>query len=229
MAGWSASQRRDLIGLGIVLGAMNASFYLAIARLPLGTVGAIEFLGPIALAAVGVRSIHNAAALGLAIVGVGLLTNVRVEAEPVGIAFAFANCVLFMLYILLGHRVAQAGGGAAIDRLGAAMLVALVVVMPIGIRDAAPAFGQPLLLLAGAGVGICSSVIPYVCDQLAMARLPRSTFALLLALLPATAVAVGVVVLRQTPTFVEAGAVALIVCAVALHRARNADDRASAA
>jgi len=226
VASWTPGQRRDLIGLGIVLGAMNACFYLAIARLPLGTVGAIEFLGPIVLAAIGVRSARNAAALGLAIVGIGLLTNVRLEGEPLGFAFAFANCILFMLYILLGHRIAQAGRGAGIDRLGAAMLVALVVVMPIGILDAVPVFSQPELLLAGAGVGICSSVIPYVCDQLAMARLPRSTFALLLALLPATAVAVGLIVLRQVPEPVEAGAVALIVAAVALHQTSDVDEGA---
>lgn len=223
VTGWSPSQRRDLIGLGVVLGAMNASFYLAIARLPLGTVGAIEFLGPIVLAAASVRSARNAAALGLAIAGVGLLTNVGVEGEPIGVAFAFANCILFMLYILLGHRVAQDGGGAGIDRLGAAMLGALIVVMPIGIQDAAPAFGRPELLLAGIGVGICSSVIPYVCDQLAMARLPRATFALLLALLPATAVAIGIVVLRQMPTAGEAVAVTLIVTAVALHQTSAGD------
>jgi inner membrane transporter RhtA len=216
VAGWPAGQRRDLLALGVVLGAMNACFYLAIARLPLGTVGAIEFLGPIVLAAIGVRSARNAAALGLAIVGVVLLTNVRLEGDLAGLIFAFANCVLFMLYILLGHRLARHGSG--IDRLAAAMLVALVVVMPIGIRDAASAFRHPELLLAGAGVGICSSVIPYVCDQLAMARLPRSTFALLLALLPATAVAIGVIVLRQTPAAVEAGAVGLIAAAVAIHR-----------
>ncbi|HYI15066.1 MAG TPA: hypothetical protein VEX37_06725 [Thermomicrobiales bacterium] len=226
VAGWSTRQQRDLIGLGIVLGAMNVCFYLAIARLPLGTVGAIEFLGPIVLAAAGVRSARNAGSLGLAIVGVGLLTNVRIEGEPLGFVFAFANCILFMLYILLGHRVAQDGGGAGIDRLGAAMLVALVVVMPIGILDAAPAIGRPELLLAGIGVGICSSVIPYVCDQLAMARLPRSTFALLLALLPATAVAVGVLILRQVPSSIEAGAVTLIVMAVAMHQSTRADDGA---
>ncbi len=101
-----------------------------------------------------------------------------------------------MLYVVLGHRIAQDGGAAGIDRLGAAMLVALVTITPIGITGALPAMAQPLLLLAGIGVGICSSVIPYVSDQLAMARLPRATFALLLSLLPASAALIGILVLR---------------------------------
>jgi len=214
----SWTQRRVLLALGITLGAMNATFYLAIARLPLGTVGGIEFLGPILLAALGTRTLRNGCALVLAVAGAWLLTDVRLAGEPLGFIFAFANCTLFMLYVTLGHRIAQDGGATGIDRLGAAMLIALLVVSPIGFADAAPAFTQPLLLLAGIGVGICSSVIPYVTDQLALARLSRATFALMLALLPAFASVIGVVVLRQIPTPIEALGVALIIGGVALRR-----------
>jgi inner membrane transporter RhtA len=220
---WGATsppERRTLLALGVVLGVMNASFYLAIARLPLGTVGAIEFLGPIALAALGVSSRCNLLALALAVAGVVLLTDVRLAGEPLGFAFAFANCALFAVYIVLGHRLAQAGQ-ARVDRLGAAMLVALAVATPIGFLDAVPAFASPELLLAGIGVGVCSSVIPYVCDQLAMSRLPRATFALLLALLPASAAVIGFVVLRQRPLPVEIATIGLIVVAVAMHRERG--------
>jgi inner membrane transporter RhtA len=216
-------ERRDLIALGVVLGAMNSCFYLALARLPLGTVGAIEFLGPVALAALGFRSRRNVLALGLAAMGGWLLTNVQLAGEPLGLVLAFANCLLFVLYIVLGHRLAGDGAAAGVDRLGAAMLVALVVVTPVGVLGAAPAIRQPELLLAGIGVGICSSVIPYVCDQLAMARLPRASFALLLALLPATAVAVGTIVLRQIPSAVEIGGMVLIVAGVAVHRPTSGD------
>jgi inner membrane transporter RhtA len=215
------SQARDLIALGVVLGAMNSIFYLAIARLPLGTVAAIEFVGPVALAALGARSRRNVLALGLVVVGGVALMDVRLAGEPLGFAFAFANCGLFMLYVVLGHRIARDGGAEGIDRLGAAMLVALVAVMPLGLREAAPAFSEPLLLLAGVGVGVCSSVIPYVCDQLAMARLPRATFALLLALLPATAATIGMLVLRQMPTPAEIAGIALIMGAVAIHQERR--------
>jgi inner membrane transporter RhtA len=217
----SWAQRRLLIALGVVLGLMNACFYLAIARLPLGTVGAIEFLGSILLAALGARTRRNTAALALTVVGVGLLTHVRLAGQPLGFLFAFANCALFMLYVVLGHRIAHDGGAAGIDRLGAAMLAALLIVMPLGLANAAPAFARPPLLLAGVGVGVCSSVIPYVCDQLAMARLPRATFALLLALLPASATVIGPVVLRQVPHSAEIAGVALVICGVAVHQEAN--------
>jgi inner membrane transporter RhtA len=209
---------RTLVALGTVLAAMNACFYQAIDRLPLGTVGSIEFLGPIALAAAGTRSLRNLAALALVIGGVWLLTDVRLSSQPLGLLFAFANCGLFVLYLVLGHRIARDGGSSGIDRLGAAMLVALVAITPLGIASAAPALRDTRLLAAGFGVGVCSSVIPYVCDQLAMARLPRATFALMLALLPATAAAVGAVVLRQVPTIIEATGVFLVIGGVAVHQ-----------
>jgi inner membrane transporter RhtA len=217
LSAWSGAERGTQLALGIVLGLMNACFYLAIARLPLGTVGAIEFLGPIALAALGARGWRNALALLLAIIGVGALTDIRIAGEPIGFVFAFANCALFALYIVLGHRIARAHGNP-VDRLGMAMLVALLAATPIGFVDATVAFSRPELLLAGIGVGVCSSVIPYVCDQLAMARLPRATFALLLALLPAFAALIGFVVLRQRPYPIEIAGIALIVAAVAAHK-----------
>jgi len=212
------AKRRALLTLGIVLALMNACFYLAIARIPLGTVGAIEFLGPITLAALGTRTPRNTAALILAAGGGWLLADVRFGGQPLGFVFAFANCAFFMLYVILGHRIAQDGGAAGIDRLGAAMLVALVTITPIGISGALPAMTKPLLILAGFGVGVCSSVIPYVSDQLAMARLPRATFALLLSLLPASATLIGIVVLRQVPTLIEATGILLVAGGIALHR-----------
>lgn len=218
VAGWTRAQLRTLLALGVVLGLMNACFYEAIARLPLGTVGAIEFIGPVLLAALGARTPRNIAALLLAACGGWVLTGVRLGGEPVGYLFAFANCALFMLYVVLGHRIARDGGAAGIDRLGAAMLVALAAVFPVGFGGALPALRQPYLLLAGIGVGVCSSVIPYVCDQLAMARLSRPTFSLLLALLPASAVLIGILILRQVPTVAEAAGVLLVAGGVALHR-----------
>ena len=212
------TDRVTIVSLGVVLAGMNAIFYEAIARLPLGTVGAIEFLGPIGLAAAGMRTARNFAALALAAAGVFVLTDVRIAGEPLGYVFAFGNCALFVLYVVLGHRIAADGGTTGVDRLGAAMLVAAAAALPVGIRQALPALASLPLLGAAAGVGISSSVIPYVCDQLAMARLSRSTFALMLSLLPATATVVGVVVLHQVPTPIEVGGVALVVAGVATHR-----------
>src|SRR5208282_3969197 len=139
-----AADRRIMLALGVVLAAMNSCFYLAIARLPLGTVGAIEFLGPIGLAAIGLRTRRNVVALGCAAAGVFVLTDVGFASETIGYLFAFANCVLFVLYVVLGHRIASREG--RIDRLGAAMLVAMVAALPIGIADAVPALLDPLLL-----------------------------------------------------------------------------------
>ena len=210
--------RRTLLAVGAVLAVMNTTFYLAVDRLPLSTVGAIEFLGTVILAAAGARTPRNALALILTTGGVAAITAVRITGQPLGFVFAFANCALFMLYIVLGHRIANAGGPGGIDRLGAAMLVAAVIATPWGLGGALPAFGHPVLLLAGAGVGVCSSVIPYVTDQLAMARLARATFSLMLALLPVFATAIGAIVLRQLPTVQDVAGITLVVLGVALHR-----------
>ncbi|WP_233160715.1 EamA family transporter [Actinophytocola xanthii] len=210
--------RTLLVAWGAVLALMNSAFYLAIDRLPLGTVAAVEFLPVVALAAVATRSWRNGLALGLAVTGVYLLSDVRLVGEPLGFAFAAANAALFALYIVLGHRVSRLGDVSGIDGLALAMAVAAVLAAPVGLADALPAFGSPALLAAGIGVGVSSSVVPYVCDQLAMARLARGTYALLVSLLPVTAVVVGVVVLVQVPTAVEVVAVALVVVGVAVHR-----------
>ncbi len=219
------ADRWAVLLMGGVLALMNSVFYEAIARIPLGTVGAIEFLGPIALAAVGLRTGRNLAALALAAAGVYALSHFRIVGQPIGYLFAFANCGLFMLYIVLGHRLASRGDG--VDRLAAAMQVAMVAALPLGIGDAAPAFGSPGLLGAAVGVGISSSVIPYVCDQLAMAKLGRATFSFMLALLPAMAFVIGMVVLRQVPTLVELGSLGLVIGGVALHSDTRRTEAAS--
>ncbi|SMO45276.1 inner membrane transporter RhtA [Geodermatophilus aquaeductus] len=210
--------RRLLLGWGAVLAVMNSCFYLAIDRLPLGTVAAIEFVPVVALAALAVRGVRNAAALGAAVAGVWLLTDVHLVAEPVGVAFAVVNALLFAGYVVLAHRVASSGQVPGLDGLALSMVIASVVALPVGLWQAAPAFLDPVALAAGIGVGIASSVIPYVCDQLAMARLSRATYALMVSLLPATATVVGVVVLTQVPSTLEVLGVALVVAGVALHR-----------
>jgi inner membrane transporter RhtA len=215
-----AEGRRLLVWWGVVLAVMNACFYVAIDRLPLGTVAAIEFVPVIALAALGTRTRRNAAALGLAVIGVSLLTDVRLEGEPVGLAFAFANALLFAIYIVLAHRLARSEALGRLDGLAAAMLLAAIVVTPVAGWSAIPAFADPVALAAGIGVGLASSVIPYVFNQLAMARLPRATYSLMVSLLPATATVVGIVVLAQIPTAVELTGVVLVALAVAAHRER---------
>src|SRR5262252_7732617 len=165
----TARQKWVLAGLGAVLAAMNSVFYPACDHLPLSTVGAIEFLGTVLLAVAGARTRRNLLALVLAVGGVALLTDIRLAGEPAGFAFAFANCALFMLYVVLGHRIANEGPAGrgpltGIDQLAAAMLLAMIAATPFGIAGALPAFSHPAWLLWGAAVGVCSSVIPYVTD-----------------------------------------------------------------
>ena len=242
----SGSQRWTFLALGSVLAGMNFLFYLAIDRLPLATVGAIEFLGVIVLAAIGTRTWRNALALALAIAGVASLTEVRLAGEVWGFVFAFGNCVGFALYIVLGHRVANGrgrradgeggadvvvGGGVGsaatagsgsllrgIDGLGLSMLIAAIVATPFAVGSALPAFTNPLWLLWGVGVGIFSSVIPYALDQLAMARLSRATFAVMLAILPAMATVLGMLVLHQVPTIQDLVGISLIISGVAVRQ-----------
>jgi inner membrane transporter RhtA len=210
--------RRLLMKWGGVLAVMNCCFYISIERLPLGTVAAIEFLPVIVLAALGARTPRNAVALALAVPGVYLLTGVQIGGEPLGVAFAFANAGLFAAYIVLAHRVARYGALSGIDGLAGSMLIAAVVVTPMGGWEVLPAMLDPVALLAGVGVGVSSSVIPYISDQLAMARLSRATYALMVSLLPATATVIGVVVLTQVPSAVEVMGVALVIVGVAVHR-----------
>ena len=229
---WRAAGRLDrgawvsIAGLGATLAVMNVCFYLAISRLPLATVAAIEFTGPIVLAAAGARVRGNLVAVAVAVAGVYLLTHIRFAGDPLGIGCAFANAGLFALYIILAHRVARHSALRGIDGLAAAMLLAFVFVSPVGLGGALRAFTDPVAIAAGAGVGVTSSVIPYVCDQLAMARLPRATYALFVALLPATATVIGVIVLRQFPSITDVAGIVLIMIGVGMHRAEPVEAEA---
>jgi inner membrane transporter RhtA len=221
---WRALARLDrdgralLLAWGCVLAVMNCCFYLAISRQPLATVAAIEFLPVVVLAALGARTLRNVAALALAVPGVYLLTGVQVAVEPLGVAFAFANALLFAAYIVLADRVAKRSGLGGLDGLAGSMLVAAVVVTAPAGWAALPAIGDPAALAVGVGVGVSSSVIPYVTDQLALARLPRATYALMVALLPVVAAVIGVLVLAQVPSRGELAGIALVVAGVAVHR-----------
>ncbi|MFB3135843.1 MAG: DMT family transporter [Rhodospirillales bacterium] len=213
-----ARTRFLLIGLGVCLAVMNTAFYLALERLPMSLVAATEFVGTIGVALYGLRTVRNFAALALAVIGVLMLIDVTWSSDPVGLFWAFLNGALFVGYIVLGHRISERGASGGVERLGAAMAIACLFVTPIGLVQAAGAFGSADLILAGIGVGICSSVIPYVSDQLAMSRLPRASFALMLALLPATATIIGIVVLAQIPGVKDVIGVLLVMFGIAVHK-----------
>jgi inner membrane transporter RhtA len=211
-------EQKLLVAFGIALAAMNCCFYMALSKLPISVVVAIEFSGTITVALYGLKTARNYVALLLAIAGVLILINAKWSTNAAGLAWAFANGCLFVLYIVLGHRVARLSPDGAISRLGAATFVAFLAVSPIGLRQAVQVMQRPVLLLAALGVGVCASVIPYVCDQLAMSRLPRSSFALFLALLPAIATVIGAIILKQIPGPRDIVGLAFVIAGVALHR-----------
>jgi len=214
----SPRSRYLLIGLGVCLAAMNTSFYLALDRLPMSLVAAMEFVGTIGVALYGLRTARNLAALALAVLGACLLIDVKWSSDPLGLFWSFLNGALFVVYIVLGHKISQAGASSGIVQLGAAMAIAALFVLPIGFLQAVKAFASAELIIAGIGVGVCSSVIPYVCDQLAMSRLSRASFALMLALLPATATVIGIIVLAQVPNAQDVAGVLLVMLGVASHK-----------
>lgn len=207
-----------LVGLGACLAVMNVSFYLALERLPMSLVAAMEFVGTLGVALYGLRSGRNLLALVLAVIGVLVLIDVKWASDLVGLGWAALNALLFVGYIILGHKAAEQGAKEGIHTLGASMMIAGIVLVPVGLIEAVRAFDSMSLVLAGIGVGICSSVIPYVCDQLAMARLPRASFALMLALLPATATVIAAVVLVQIPSLQDLAGITLVMIGIAVHR-----------
>jgi inner membrane transporter RhtA len=175
---WRGARLLRAAAFGLATAGMNIAFYEAIARLPLGTAVAVEFCGPVAVAAVASRRPRDVAAVVLAAVGVALIADVRWSGSPSGVLWALAAAALWAAYIVLGKRVA--------------------------------------------GVGVLSSVVPYVLDQVVLRRVGQARFAVLLALLPATATIVGLIALRQVPSPLEGVGIAAVVVAVAL-RSRDGD------
>ncbi|MFL2697475.1 MAG: EamA family transporter [Acidimicrobiales bacterium] len=204
---WTAS-------FGIVLAGMNLCFYLAIDNLPLGNAVAIEFLGPIAVAAAGHRSARNLVALIVASLGVLLLAQVTSEGTVTGVLFALAAGTLWGFYIVLGSKVARTG--AHLDGLGIGMLIGGLAIFPSSLHTIDRAFDSPLLMLVALSTGVLGNVIPYGIDQLVFRRISKTRFAFLQSLLPATAACVGILVLRQKTSIGELVGISLIIFAIGL-------------
>ena len=214
-AAWQG-QRLILAGcFGLVTGLMNVAFYEAIARLPLGTAVAVEFCGPVVVAALGLRRTRDLAALVLAATGVTLIADVRLAGSRTGLLLALLAALMWAGYIVLGKWVARGGSGLDDMTVGFALAVALLCPLAVG---TAPAWVSPNLLVLAAGVGLLSTVLPYAWDQIVLRRIDPSQFALLLALLPAAASVVGFLVLRQLPGPMEAAGILAIAVAVVAAR-----------
>jgi inner membrane transporter RhtA len=199
---------------GLVTAVMNLAFYESIARLPLGTGVALEFAGPVAVAALGSRTRRDVAALLLVVCGVLLIADVRWSGSTLGVLFALAAAALWAGYILLSRRVATAGVG--VDGLAVGFAVATVVLSPLALGTG-PVWASPRLLVLGIGVGVLSTAVPYALDQVVLRRgVGGATFAVLSALLPVTATVTGLVLLAQVPNLPEALGILAVVAGVAL-------------
>jgi inner membrane transporter RhtA len=205
---------------GVVTAGMNVLFYEAIARLPLGTAVALEFAGPVLVAAFGSRTRRDVFALLLVVAGVVAIADVRLEGSLLGVVFALGAAAAWAGYILLGKRVAVGGNG--IDGLAVGFAVGTVVLSPLAFGTGA-VWGSPRLLLLGIGVGVLSTVVPYALDQVVLRKAGQARFALLLALLPVTAGLIGFLWLKQVPTLPEALGTLAVVAGVALRSPERRD------
>lgn len=209
--------RETLVRAGIfgsVLATMNLSFYLAIDRLPLGNAVAIEFMGPVVVAAIGAHSLRKRGALALAVAGVVLLAGVSPEGTLPGVGFALLAATFWAAYIVLGTRVAQSGSG--VDGLGVGMLIGAFVIAPVTVGGLPGLLAVPLLVLLAFGTGLLSNAVPYAIDQVVLTRIDRSRFAILQALLPVTATIVGFVALSQRPSPGEMVGILAVAAAIVL-------------
>jgi inner membrane transporter RhtA len=198
---------------GLVTAGMNIAFYEAIHRLPLGTSVALEFVGPVLVAAFGSRTVRDIVALLFVVFGVALIADARWSGSTLGVVFALSAALLWAGYIMLGKRVSTTGLG--VDGLAVGFAVATALLSPLALGTG-PVWTSPRLLVLGVGVGVLSTVVPYVLDQIVLRRTGQAAFALLLALLPVTATVIGLVVLRQVPSLPEAVGTLAVVGGLAL-------------
>jgi inner membrane transporter RhtA len=204
---------------GVATLGMNMTFYESIARLPLGTAVAVEFLGPVLVAAVGSRSLRDWLALLAALVGVVVISGAVWSTAAAGILFALAAGAMWAVYIVVGSRIVG-GTGNPRSAMAAGFTVAAVLTMPLAwflwpVEVAMP--GTQLLGLA-LGMGVLSAVIPYSLDQVVMRMAGPPGFALLQALLPASAAVLGAIALRQFLSLAEVAGIALVILAILLRR-----------
>jgi inner membrane transporter RhtA len=205
--------RRWIVLYGVVLGVMNLLFYLSIARIPLGVAVALEFTGPLAVAMLASHRPLDFLWVGLAIVGVIMLSPLMGLGAPldgVGVLLALAAGACWGLYIVFGQKAGRDGPGQA-TALG--MTVAMLVVLPVGAATAGPALLDAAILPAALGVAVLSSALPYSMEMFALERLDRRVFGIAMSLEPAIAAAAGLLFLGERLHTSQIAAIACVVAA----------------
>lgn len=213
--GWTRSQWIATVLFGVSLAAMNGFFYAAIDRIPLGPAVAIEFLGPLVLAAVLTKRLADALWVGVALAAMVLLgVDGLIGAEPLdplGVFFILIAAGFWAMYIRMSARVGALIPGNSGLAIG--LLVAAVLLLPVGVPASVAVAGAPELLLLAAVTAVLSSVIPYTFELAALRRLPQRVFGVLLSLEPAFATLAGWLILHQEATALRMLAIVLVIAA----------------
>jgi inner membrane transporter RhtA len=212
---------------GVTLAVMNFSIYQSFARIPLGISVTVEFLGPLGLAVATSRRLLDLLWVALAGAGVALLAHGGLSTTAgrgtvaIGVAFALLAALSWVGYILLSRATGQRFGGST--GLTIAMLVAAVLITPVGVAAGGKALLRPTILLTGLGIGLLSSIIPYSLEMEALRRIPPRVFGIWMSLEPAVAALVGLVLLGQSLAAREWLAIGcvMVACAGASRSARG--------
>ena len=200
---------------GLSLAGMNGFFYAAVALIPLGPAVAIEFLGPLVLAAVLTRRMADGAWVGVAVLGIALLgVDGMVGAEPLdplGVVFVLVAAAFWALYIRLSAKVGEVTPGH--EGLSVALVIGAIALLPVGVPAVGTVTREPQLIVPAVVTAILSSAIPYTFELAAPRRIPQRVFGVLLALEPAFATLAGLLLLGQQVTVLRLAAILLVIAA----------------
>ncbi len=202
-----------LVAYGVSLGLMNACFYAALARIPLGIAVALEFAGPLSVAVLTSRRFTDFLWIGLAAAGLAVLSPLGPQAhplDPIGVALALGAGLFWGLYIIFGQKAGLAHGSQA-TAIG--MSIAALVVLPLGVAQAGAALLSPAAFPVGVVVALLSSVAPYSLEMFAMPRIPVRVFGVLMSIEPAIAALMGWLLLHEALSTRQGLAIAAIMAA----------------
>ena len=198
---------------GAALGAMNLMFYLSLQTLPFGLAVAIEFAGPLAVAIWSSRRAVDFVWVALAIAGLALLLPLGLSGstlDPLGVLYAVGAAVFWALYIVFGKRAGHLHAGQSVS-LG--LLVAALVVVPVGVAHAGAALLSHSVLLVGVAVAAISSALPISLEMMALKRLPKEAFGIMISMEPAVAALLALALLGERLDTVQWLAIGCIVAA----------------